>query len=79
VIFSFNLFLIYIIFYAHFILLLSKNKRNPLSIQTVMEIKKKFTRVFNERFPGFDTDVHGLTVEEMDDGRKRYSVDCVQR
>jgi arginine decarboxylase len=38
----------------------------------------KFARVFNEKFPGFNTDVHGLTVEEMPDGSKRYSVDCVK-
>jgi arginine decarboxylase len=38
----------------------------------------KFARVFNEKFPGFNTDVHGLTVEDMPDGSKRYSVDCVE-
>jgi len=37
----------------------------------------KFTRVFNEKFPGFETDVHGLTVEIVD-GVKVYSVDCVK-
>ncbi|HXU50444.1 MAG TPA: arginine/lysine/ornithine decarboxylase [Casimicrobiaceae bacterium] len=36
----------------------------------------KFARDFNERFPGFDTDIHGLVEEEID-GRKRYFVDCV--
>lgn len=36
----------------------------------------KFTREFNERFPGFETDVHGL-VKERDNGRWRYYVDCV--
>jgi arginine decarboxylase len=38
----------------------------------------RFTRSFNARFPGFDTDVHGL-VEETDDPKKqtRYFVDCV--
>ena len=36
----------------------------------------KFAREFNQRFPGFETDIHGLvTLEE--DGRKRYFVDCV--
>jgi arginine decarboxylase len=39
----------------------------------------KFAREFNAKFPGFNTDVHGLTVEDMPDGSKRYSVDCVQR
>ena len=29
-----------------------------------------------ERFPGFDTDIHGLVEEEIN-GRKRYFVDCV--
>ncbi|MEB2319971.1 MAG: arginine/lysine/ornithine decarboxylase [Pseudomonadota bacterium] len=38
----------------------------------------KFARSFNERFPGFDTDVHGLVVEEVD-GRKAYYVDCVRQ
>ncbi|MEW5967081.1 MAG: arginine/lysine/ornithine decarboxylase [Pseudomonadota bacterium] len=36
----------------------------------------QFTREFNEKFPGFETDVHGL-VEEVVDGRARYCVDCV--
>jgi arginine/lysine/ornithine decarboxylase len=34
----------------------------------------RFTRTFNARFPGFDTDVHGLV--ESDDGT--YYVDCVK-
>ena len=36
----------------------------------------QFARDFNERFPGFDTDIHGLVEEEIN-GRKRYFVDCV--
>ncbi|WP_374265411.1 Orn/Lys/Arg decarboxylase N-terminal domain-containing protein [Zoogloea sp.] len=36
-----------------------------------------FAREFNERFPGFDTDVHGL-VKEVRDGRIHYFVDCVR-
>ncbi|MEY3747565.1 MAG: Lysine decarboxylase [Pseudomonadota bacterium] len=36
----------------------------------------KFARDFNERFPGFETDVHGL-VKGMVDGKSRYYVDCV--
>ncbi|MGH8851638.1 MAG: Orn/Lys/Arg decarboxylase N-terminal domain-containing protein [Casimicrobiaceae bacterium] len=36
----------------------------------------QFARDFNERFPGFDTDIHGL-VEEDVAGRTRYFVDCV--
>ena len=37
----------------------------------------KFARSFNKRFPGFQTDVHGLVVEKHADG-DRYYVDCVQ-
>ncbi|MBC7786607.1 MAG: arginine/lysine/ornithine decarboxylase [Methylophilaceae bacterium] len=37
----------------------------------------KFAREFNERFPGFETDVHGL-VKKMVDGKAMYFVDCVQ-
>jgi arginine decarboxylase len=37
----------------------------------------KFARSFNERFPGFETDVHGLVVEKDRNG-DRYYVDCVQ-
>ncbi len=37
----------------------------------------KFARDFNERFPGFETDVHGL-VKEIVDGRPIYYVDCVK-
>ncbi|MES3036680.1 MAG: arginine/lysine/ornithine decarboxylase [Bdellovibrionota bacterium] len=37
----------------------------------------KFTRDFNQRFPGFETDVHGL-VAERENGIKKYFVDCVK-
>jgi len=37
----------------------------------------KFAREFNDKFPGFETDIHGLVKEEID-GRKVYSVDCVR-
>jgi arginine decarboxylase len=37
----------------------------------------KFAREFNERFPGFETDVHGL-VKEMIEGKSTYFVDCVR-
>ncbi|MBC7465777.1 MAG: arginine/lysine/ornithine decarboxylase [Bdellovibrio sp.] len=37
----------------------------------------KFARDFNERFPGFETDVHGL-VSQMEKGVKTYYVDCVR-
>ena len=36
----------------------------------------KFARDFNERFPGFETDIHGL-VKDEGNGRSRYFVDCV--
>ncbi|MCB5183882.1 arginine/lysine/ornithine decarboxylase [Methylobacillus gramineus] len=36
----------------------------------------QFAREFNERFPGFETDVHGL-VKEIVDGKANYYVDCV--
>ncbi|MDQ8023063.1 MAG: arginine/lysine/ornithine decarboxylase [Moraxellaceae bacterium] len=38
----------------------------------------KFARVFNEQFPGFETDIHGL-VKEDTDGLVRYCVDCVKQ
>jgi arginine decarboxylase len=37
----------------------------------------KYARDFNERFPGFETDIHGL-VKEEGDGKVRYFVDCVR-
>ena len=36
----------------------------------------KFVRDFNQRFPGFETDVHGLTHEEVD-GVEGYYVDVL--
>ncbi|HNQ57377.1 MAG TPA: lysine decarboxylase, partial [Candidatus Desulfobacillus denitrificans] len=36
-----------------------------------------FARDFNERFPGFETDIHGL-VQDESNGRVRYFVDCVR-
>jgi arginine decarboxylase len=38
----------------------------------------KFARTFNEQFPGFQTDIHGL-VEEEEQGRMRSFVDCVRQ
>ena len=38
----------------------------------------KFAREFNERFPGFETDVHGL-VKKVIDGKAIYYVDCVEQ
>ena len=37
----------------------------------------KFARDFNEQFPGFETDIHGL-VKEVVDGKSVYYVDCVR-
>ncbi|MCL4680524.1 MAG: aminotransferase class I/II-fold pyridoxal phosphate-dependent enzyme [Rhodocyclaceae bacterium] len=36
----------------------------------------KYARDFNERFPGFETDIHGL-VKDDSNGKVRYFVDCV--
>jgi arginine decarboxylase len=38
----------------------------------------RFARDFNERFPGFETDVHGLVKREVD-GKLGYFVDCVRQ
>jgi arginine decarboxylase len=37
----------------------------------------RFARQFNERYPGFHTDVHGLVEEDLGQGLRRYCVDCV--
>ena len=37
----------------------------------------QFAREFNERFPGFETDVHGLVKGEKN-GKTAYYVDCVR-
>ncbi|AEY02457.1 Orn/Lys/Arg decarboxylase [Oceanimonas sp. GK1] len=36
----------------------------------------RFAREFNQRFPGFETYIHGLVAEEQQ-GETRYFVDCV--
>ncbi len=38
----------------------------------------KFVRAFNEKLPGFETDVHGLVKSEVN-GVKGYYVDCVRQ
>ncbi len=38
----------------------------------------KFARDFNEKFPGFETDNHGL-VKKIVDGKAIYYVDCVEQ
>ncbi len=44
--------------------------------QTILRYLK-FAREFNEKFPGFETDIHGL-VREKTNGSVRYYVDCVR-
>ena len=39
----------------------------------------RFTHEFNKRFPGFDTDVHGLVEQEAENGENRYYVDCIRQ
>jgi arginine decarboxylase len=36
----------------------------------------KFARDFNKKFPGFETDIHGL-VSDKENGERVYHVDCV--
>ncbi|MCK6431827.1 MAG: arginine/lysine/ornithine decarboxylase [Burkholderiaceae bacterium] len=38
----------------------------------------RFTREFNAKFPGFDTDVHGLVETTDEAGARVYAVDCVR-
>ncbi|MBU3693559.1 MAG: lysine decarboxylase [Rhodocyclaceae bacterium] len=38
----------------------------------------KFARDFNARFPGFETDIHGLVKDETGNGEVDYYVDCVR-
>lgn len=37
----------------------------------------KFSREFNARCPGFETDIHGLVEEEDGNGLRHYYADCV--
>ncbi|MBC7743142.1 MAG: arginine/lysine/ornithine decarboxylase [Bdellovibrionaceae bacterium] len=37
----------------------------------------KFARDFNQKYPGFETDVHGL-VSQVENGVKKFYVDCVR-
>jgi arginine decarboxylase len=38
----------------------------------------KFARDFNKKFPGFETDIHGL-VSDKNNGERVYHVDCVKQ
>ncbi len=44
--------------------------------KTIVEYLK-FAREFNRRFPGFETDIHGLVSEKIN-GERVYHVDCVK-
>ncbi|MBU1480710.1 MAG: arginine/lysine/ornithine decarboxylase [Gammaproteobacteria bacterium] len=44
--------------------------------KTIVEYLK-FAREFNRKFPGFETDIHGL-VSERTNGERVYYVDCVK-
>jgi len=37
-----------------------------------------YAREFDTKFPGFETDIHGLRFEPIDGGGRRYLVDCVK-
>jgi arginine decarboxylase len=38
----------------------------------------QFARAFNARFPGFETDIHGLAEDVDERGEVRYYVDCLK-
>ena len=38
----------------------------------------KFAREFNQKCPGFETDIHGLVEDTDEEGRKHYYADCVK-
>jgi len=39
----------------------------------------QFAREFNAKFPGFETDIHGLVEEPDQAGVMHYFVDCVRQ
>ena len=43
-----------------------------------MLISLATAQLFNEKFPGFETDVHGLVKGEVN-GKRGYFVDCVKQ
>jgi arginine decarboxylase len=45
--------------------------------QTIVDYLK-FARDFNKKFPGFETDIHGL-VSDKENGERVYHVDCVRQ
>jgi arginine decarboxylase len=52
-------------------LLIPGERFNPTIVRFL-----QFAREFNGKFPGFETDIHGL-VKENGGGQLRYYVDCV--
>lgn len=44
--------------------------------QTIVEYLR-FIHTFNQRVPGFETDIHGL-ITEGEEGQQEYYVDCIQ-
>ena len=54
-------------------LLIPGERFNPTIVRYL-----QFARDFNQKFPGFETDIHGL-ASEMVDGKKRFYVDCVRQ
>ena len=36
-----------------------------------------YAREFDTKFPGFETDIHGLRFEPVEGGGRRYLVDCL--
>ena len=38
----------------------------------------RFARDFTKRFPGFESDVHGLVKVKQPDGTVKYMLDCVR-
>jgi arginine decarboxylase len=53
-------------------LLIPGERFNPTIVRYL-----QFAREFNAKFPGFETDIHGLVAEEHESGLKYY-VDCVR-
>ena len=53
-------------------LLIPGERFNPIIVRYL-----KFARDFNEQFPGFETDIHGL-VKTTVEGKVSYYVDCVR-
>ena len=53
-------------------LLIPGERFNPTIVRYL-----QFARQFNEQFPGFETDIHGL-VKEVVNGKALYYVDCVR-